>query len=73
MIDQVLIFPLVQVFFFSLVKVIIPEYNEQVAIADILTKANEQIKMSEQQIFILQQQKKALMQKLLTGEIRVNI
>ncbi len=58
---------------FSLVKVSIPEYHEQVAIAAILTKANEQIKMSENHLSSLQQQKKGLMQKLLTGEIRVRI
>jgi type I restriction enzyme S subunit len=58
---------------FSIVKVEIPEYEEQVAIANILTTAQAEIKSYEQKLNALQQQKKGLMQKLLTGEVRVKI
>jgi type I restriction enzyme S subunit len=58
---------------FSLVRVEIPEYDEQVTIATILTKTVEEIKVYEQKLAIFQKQKKGLMQKLLTGEIRVKI
>ena len=58
---------------FSIVKVVVPEFEEQVAIADLLTKATEEILLQEQKLTALQLQKKGLMQKLLTGEVRVNI
>lgn len=58
---------------FSKVKVEVPEFKEQVAIANILTTAEAEIKSYEQKLNALQQQKKGLMQKLLTGEVRVKI
>ncbi|RTL55959.1 MAG: restriction endonuclease subunit S [Sphingobacteriales bacterium] len=58
---------------FSIVKVEVPEYEEQVAIANVLTTAQTEIKSYEQKLNALQQQKKGLMQKLLTGEVRVKI
>lgn len=58
---------------FSIVKVEVPEYEEQVAIANVLTTAQAEIKSYEQKLNALQQQKKGLMQKLLTGEVRVKI
>ena len=58
---------------FSIVKVKVPEYEEQVAIANVLVKANAEIQLYEQKFAALQQQKRGLMQKLLTGEIRVKI
>ncbi len=57
----------------AIVKVEVPEYDEQVAIADIISKTVEQIKLYEEKLAALQQQKKGLMQKLLTGEVRVRI
>lgn len=56
---------------FSIVKVEVPQYEEQVAIANVLTTAANELKAYDQKLFILQQQKKGLMQKLLTGEVRV--
>ena len=58
---------------FAIVKVEVPEYEEQVAIANVLSTAQAEIKYYEQKLNALQQQKKGLMQKLLTGEIRVKI
>jgi type I restriction enzyme S subunit len=58
---------------FAIVKVEVPEYEEQVAIANVLSTAQAEIKSYEQKLNALQQQKKGLMQKLLTGEIRVKI
>lgn len=58
---------------FAKVKVEVPEYEEQVAIANVLNTAQAEIKSYEQKLNALQQQKKGLMQKLLTGEIRVKI
>ncbi len=58
---------------FSKVKASVPEYDEQVAISDVLTKTVDEIQLYEQKLAALQQQKKGLMQKLLTGEIRVKI
>lgn len=58
---------------FAVVKVKVPEYNEQIAIADVLIKANEEVRFYEQKLATLQRQKKGLMQKLLTGEVRVKL
>lgn len=58
---------------FSIVKVEVPEYEEQVAIAHVLSTAQAEIKSYEQKLKALQQQKNGLMQKLLTGEVRVKI
>ena len=49
----------------------LPKYNEQKAIANILSTADNQIKMLEQKLLKLELEKKGLMQKLLTGQIRV--
>jgi len=51
----------------------IPAENEQKAIAEVLETANQELKTLEQKLKNLQEQKKGLMQKLLTGEIRVKI
>jgi type I restriction enzyme S subunit len=56
---------------FAKVKVEVPEYEEQIAIANVLITAQAEIKTYEQKLNALQQQKKGLMQKLLTGEVRV--
>lgn len=56
---------------FSIVKVEVPEYEEQVAIANILATTQSEIKFYEQMLNALQQQKKGLMQKLLMGDVRV--
>lgn len=48
-----------------------PELDEQVAIASVLSEADKELKLHQQQLNTLKEQKKGLMQKLLTGEIRV--
>lgn len=54
-------------------KVPVPSIEEQERIADILEVASKQIIAVEQQLTCLQQEKKALMQQLLTGKRRVKL
>jgi type I restriction enzyme S subunit len=49
------------------------EYLEQEKIALVLTNADKEIDLLEQQLADLKQEKKALMQQLLTGKRRVNV
>lgn len=56
---------------FSSIRIKLPKKREQRAIAAILSRAENEIKRNEQYLAALQQQKKGLMQKLLTGEVRV--
>ncbi|TCP25203.1 type I restriction enzyme S subunit [Tenacibaculum skagerrakense] len=56
--------------FFNL-KVMIPEKKEQTAIANILNTADKEIELLQAQLTQLQQQKKGLMQQLLTGKKRL--
>ncbi|MBP9999487.1 MAG: restriction endonuclease subunit S [Proteobacteria bacterium] len=49
------------------------ELAEQKAIADVLSKADSEIDLLNQQLELLKEQKRGLMQKLLTGEIRVKV
>ncbi|MBN9349848.1 MAG: restriction endonuclease subunit S [Chitinophagaceae bacterium] len=58
---------------FSKIKVPVPSLGEQKQIAAILSHADNELQLYEQKLGILQQQKKGLMQKLLTGEVRVKI
>ena len=58
--------------FFNL-KLTIPYPEEQYAIANVLEKASQELNVYEKKLTTLQEQKKGLMQKLLTGEIRVNV
>jgi len=51
----------------------IPSLEEQTAIAQVLTKADEEINRTQQYLERLQAQKKGLMQQLLTGQKRVKI
>ena len=52
----------------------IPQYqNEQKAIADILCKADEEIELLKKQLDLYMEQKKGLMQNLLTGKVRVTV
>ena len=55
------------------VKIDIPSIPEQQKIAAVLTNADKEIELLEQQLADLQQEKKALMQVLLTGKKRVRI
>ncbi|PNE02991.1 hypothetical protein A15D_01394 [Alcanivorax sp. MD8A] len=56
---------------FSRIKVFVPDPNEQKAIAAILAKQDEAIHSLKRQIEQLRQEKRALMQQLLTGKRRV--
>nr|WP_313973833.1 restriction endonuclease subunit S [uncultured Psychrobacter sp.] len=54
-------------------KIQIPKIDEQQKIATVLTNADKEIELLEQQLADLQQEKKALMQVLLTGKKRVRV
>ena len=54
-------------------KVSMPSSDEQDKIAEILGFADEEIYLLENELQEIKEQKKGLMQKLLTGEVRVNI
>jgi type I restriction enzyme S subunit len=58
---------------FSKIKVSVPSYEEQTAIALTLETADQQLKSYQNKLEALQLQKKGLMQQLLTGKIRVNV
>lgn len=56
------------------IKTTIPtDASEQKAIADILSKADEEIDLLVRKLDLLKSQKKGLMQQLLTGKIRVKV
>lgn len=59
--------------FVSHIPFFIPPLPEQKAIADILSKADEEIDLLTEKLSALKSQKKGLMQKLLTGQIRVKV
>jgi len=54
-------------------KINLPPLEEQQKIAAVLTNADKEIELLEQQLADLQQEKKALMQQLLTGKKRVTV
>ena len=54
-------------------KILCPPFPEQQKIAAVLTSADNEIEALEQQLAHLQQEKKALMQVLLTGKKRVMV
>lgn len=54
-------------------KFLCPPIEEQSAIADLLDTCDREIALHREQLEALREQKRGLMQKLLTGEIRVNI
>jgi type I restriction enzyme S subunit len=56
--------------FFSL-KIAIPEYEEQTAIAQVLQAADKEISLLKLKVEKLKEKKKGLMQQLLTGRIRI--
>ncbi len=55
------------------IVVLIPKVDEQLAIAGILSKADLEINLTKQKLATLKEQKKGLMQQLLTGKKRVKI
>jgi type I restriction enzyme S subunit len=56
---------------FSLIQVPSPSKEEQYAIVDVLQAADLEINQLEKKLEALEKQKRGLMQKLLTGEVRV--
>lgn len=58
---------------FAKIKVDIPEIEEQKKIANVLSECDKEIKLLSTQIEKLKQQKKGMMQQLLTGKTRVKV
>ena len=54
-------------------KINVPSIEEQTAIAQILTAADCEIELAQQKLELLRQQKRGLMQQLLTGKKRVKL
>ena len=57
---------------FSIIKVHVPPYEEQTAIAQVLQSADKEIQLLNAKTDKLREQKKGLMQQLLTGKKRLN-
>src|SRR5699024_10584652 len=57
--------------FLEYYKIYSPSLQEQKAIANILSTADKEINLHQQELEQLKQQKKGLMQLLLTGKVRV--
>ncbi|MEA4811889.1 MAG: restriction endonuclease subunit S [Anaerolineaceae bacterium] len=55
------------------IKIVVPPFEEQKMIASVLCGIDEQIALLKKYLEKLKEQKKGLMQKLLTGEIRVKV
>lgn len=58
---------------FKLIKIKLPSLEEQKRIAEVLSACDKEIKLLEQQRDALKNQKRGLMQKLLTGRVRVKV
>ena len=58
---------------FSKIKIQIPSYTEQKKIAGLLSNIDDEIKILNKKNITLRIQKQGLMQKLLTGEVRVKV
>jgi len=58
---------------FAKLKIPVPSMEEQKRIVSVLSESDKEIELLKQHIDTLKEQKKGLMQKLLTGEIRVSI
>lgn len=54
-------------------KVSIPDITEQQAIADVLSAADDEIDLLNKKLILFKEQKKGLMQQLLTGQTRVKV
>lgn len=57
----------------KLMKIKLPSLQEQQKIAEVLSLADDEINLLKNSLVELKQQKKALMQKLLTGQVRVKV
>ena len=58
---------------FKKLKINLPSIQEQTAIAEVLETTDQELKNYQTKLEALQNQKKGLMQQLLTGKIRVNV
>jgi type I restriction enzyme S subunit len=58
---------------FSSIRIPLPEKAEQQAITNILAEADSEIAGMERKLDAIEKQKRGLMQKLLTGKIRVKV
>lgn len=58
---------------YQYITISIPDISEQQAIADVLSTADEEIDLLNKKLEALKEQKKGLMQQLLTGQIRVKV
>ncbi len=58
---------------FSKIKIPLPSVAEQAKIAEVFLCLEEEVSVVEHQAIALRQQKQALMQQLLTGQVRVNV
>ncbi len=58
---------------FSSLKIKLPSLSEQQKIAEVLSLADDEINLLKNELEELKLQKKALMQKLLTGQVRVKV
>lgn len=58
---------------FCYIRIPLPSIIEQTAIAQVLTAADREIELAQQKLELLRQQKRGLMQQLLTGKKRVKI
>ena len=58
---------------FSKIKLMLPSIHEQKKIIDVLKSADKEIELLEKELEALKLQKKGLMQRLLTGEVRVKV
>lgn len=54
------------------IKINLPPYDEQKAIVTVIETADKEMKLLEQKLELIKQEKKAMMQLLLTGIVRVN-
>jgi type I restriction enzyme S subunit len=57
----------------SLMKIKLPPLREQQKIAEVLSNVDKEIDLLKNELQELKEQKKGLMQKLLTGKVRVKI
>lgn len=55
------------------IKLILPSFNEQKAISEILSNTNNEVSIAKRKLNSLQEQKKGLMQVLLTGKRRIRL
>ncbi|MFW8652627.1 restriction endonuclease subunit S [Vibrio diabolicus] len=58
---------------FSMIEILLPSLDEQQKIVSVLTAADKEIELLEAKLLHLKQEKKALMQQLLTGKRRVSL